>query len=58
MAADNIDAQRTTLFYWVAKAYWKDLTSVEVPEEYKAAAEAIASDDDDFHFDGKRLSWD
>jgi len=58
MAADNIDAQRAIILDWVSKAYWKDLKSFEVPEKYKAAAEAVASEGNGFRFDGKILSWD
>lgn len=58
MAAENIEAQRAVILDWVSKAYWKDLTSFQVPEKYKAAAEAVAQEGNGFRFDGTTFSWD
>jgi hypothetical protein len=58
MTTDELDKQRTIIYTWVSKAYYRNLTSMTIPEKFSEAAKEIASQGNGFHFDGSVLSWD
>lgn len=58
MAQDDLDKQRTIIYTWVSKAYYRNLTSMVIPEKFTEAAKEIAAQGNGFRFDGNVLSWD
>ena len=42
-----MEAKITKIYYWVSRAYWKDMKSFRVPDEYREAAKHVA--DEGFH---------
>lgn len=58
MAQDQLDKQRTIIYTWVSKAYYRNLTSMVIPANFAEAAKDIASQGNGFRFDGTVLSWD
>lgn len=58
MAQDDLDKQRTIIYTWVSKAYYRNLTSMVIPEKFADAAKEIAAQGNGFRFDGNVLSWD
>lgn len=58
MAQDDLDKQRTIIYTWVSKEYYRNLTSMVIPEKFTDAAKDIASQGNGFRFDGNVLSWD
>lgn len=51
------EAKITKIYYWVSRAYWKDMKSFRVPSEYLDAARHVADEGNGFRFDGSTLSW-